>query len=325
MKIFIQEIRKLLESKLKSLNFTAKEAHLIADEFVTGELKGKRSHGVFGFIRAFRNLKKEKRRSFRVTKNRPAYAYINGNNDVGQLVAQYAIDLAITKAKKMGIAMVGGGNIHAFLRPGTWAEQAAKKGMVALCFNYGGQPLMAPTGAREAILSTNPIGLGIPNKPFPLVIDMAVSKKAFYYVRMARALGTRINKEWGIDKFGKPTADPNKLVAVVPFGGYKGYALGLAFEILTGPLVRSAVGLSRKNDGRRGFLFIVIDPLAFTSRKEFTQDVKKLIKDVKTAKRVKGVKEIMIPGEHAYYNEQATLRHGYVDIDPRILKEIKAL
>lgn len=195
--------------------------------------------------------------------------------------------------------------------------------MIGLCFNYGGGPLLAPTGAREAILSTNPIGIGIPHKPYPIVIDMATSTRAFYYVRLAKALGKKISKEWGIDKFGRPTTDPEKLVAVLPFGGYKGYILALALEILTGPLVRTKVGKSTKLV--RGFLFIVINPLVFTSGSEFNKDVNKLIKDVKNARKIKGVKEIMIPGEHAYYNEQKNLKRGYLDIDKSIIETIYKL
>jgi len=323
MRIQIEKVENLLKKKLKKIGFTAQEAKAITFEYILGELKGKSSHGVFGFIRAYKRLKQQKRGHFKILKDKPAYAFIQGNRDVGQIVAYHAINLAIKKARKTGIAMVGGDNIHAFLRPGTWAEVAARKEMIGLCFNYGGGPLMAPTGAREAILSTNPIGIGIPNKEYPFVIDMAVSSRAFYHIRMAKTLGTKIRKDWGIDKKGNPTTDPNKLIAVLPFGGYKGYILGLALEILTGPLVRTKVGKSTK--GVRGFLFIVINPCLFSSKKDFERDVKKLIKDVKGAKRIKGVKEIRIPGEVAYRNEKKKISSGYMEIDKSIIESIEKL
>ncbi|MDP3964503.1 MAG: Ldh family oxidoreductase [bacterium] len=323
MKIRIFEIRTLLESKLKKLGFTASESKIIADEYIQGELKGKSSHGIFTFIRVYEKIKRRQRGRYKIIINKAAYAYIEGNKDIGQIVADKAIRLAISKAKKRGVAMVGGGNIQAFLRPATWAEIAARENMVALCFNFGGGPLMAPTGAREAILSTNPIGIGIPYKPYPFVIDMATSNRAFYNVRLARKLNTTIPKDWGIDRWGKPTADPNKLVAVLPFGGYKGYALALALEILTGPLVKTRVG--RRSDAMRGFLFIVIDPKVFTTRKEFDRDIRALIRDVKTAKKIKGVKNILIPGERAFQTEQERLKSGFFDLDERVINEIRVL
>jgi LDH2 family malate/lactate/ureidoglycolate dehydrogenase len=322
-KVTIKEIRKILEQKLHDLHFHEREARIIADEYVASEVKGKIDHGIFGFIDDYKKIKLYPRRHFAVVKNRPAYAYITGNDDVGQLIGDYAINLAIQKAKRMGIAMVGGNNMKAFLRPGTWAEAAAKKQMIGLCFIYGGGPLVAPTGAREAILSTNPIGIGIPYQPMPIVIDFAVSRRAFYHVRMARALGNKIPADWGIDATGKPTTDPNKLIAVLPFGGYKGYALGLALEILTGPLVRAKVGTT--TDKKRGFLFVVIDPQAFTTMKEFNRDVKILIRQIKTAKKAKGIREIFIPGEKSFRIERQNKKKGFLDIDERIIKEIKAL
>ncbi len=329
MKVKINEIRKLLELKLKDRGFTSKESRVIAHEFLLGELKGKTSHGIFSFIRGARGSRVYSRVSgvtrgyFKVTSDRPSYAYIEGNKDAGQLVADYAIKLAIKKARKTGIAMVGAGNIHAFLRPGTWAEIAARKGMIGLCFNYGGGPLIAPTGAREPLISTNPIGIGIPYKPFPFVIDMATSVRAYYHVKMARALGKKIGRGIGIDKMGQPTTDPNKLIALLPFGGYKGYALSLALEMLTGPLVRTKVGKRTKR--LRGFLFIVINPTAFTTRKEFDRDVRQLVRELKALKRTKGTKEIFIPGEQAYRNEQKNLKRGYLEIDEKIMESIEAL
>ncbi len=333
MKITIRETAKLLEAKLKRIGYSSKEARIIASEYVDGEIKGKQSHGVFGFIRAFGKIQANKdkleafgsakRGEFKVKINKPAYAYIEGNQDKGQIVADYAIKLAVKKAKKSGIAMVGGGNIQSFLKPGTWAESAAKQQMIGLCFNYGGSPLMAPTGSRQPVLSTNPIGIGIPYKPFPIVIDMATSVRAFYHIRMAKALGKKIEKGWAIDRWGSLTRDPEKVAAVLPFGDYKGYALSLALEILTGPLVKTRVGSRTRK--LRGFLFIVINPYVFTSQKEFQSDVKKLIKEIKSAKRIKGIQEIIIPGERAYEHEKRIRRRGCLEIDNSIINKIKSL
>lgn len=323
MKIKINELRKLLVDKLKSLTISQREAVLIAEDFIGGDLKGKLDHGIFAFAGSVKKSRNKKRGKYKLLKNKPSYAYIKGNNDLGFLAADYAIKLGIAKAKKTGVAVIGAGNTQSFLRPGTWAELAANKGLIAICSNYGGGPLMAPTGARESVLSTNPLAIGIPYKKFPIVLDMAMSKRAFWHVRMARQLNKKIDKSWGIDKNGRPTADPNKLVAVLPFGGYKGYGLGLALEILTGPLVRTKVGKSTRE--LRGFLFILIDPKAFTKISEFKKDVEKLVRDIKNAKKLKGVKEVFIPGERAYRIEQKNLKRGYLEVDKKIIDEIKKL
>lgn len=323
MRIQIKEVEKLLKNKLRTIGFTAEESKAIVFEYISGELKGKRSHGVFGFINAYQRLKQTKRGHYKIVKDTPTYAFIEGNQDIGQIVAYKAIELAIKKAKKTGIAMVGGNNIHSFLRPGTWAEVAARKGMIGLCFNYGGGPLIAPTGSREAVLSTNPIGIGIPYKEYPFVIDMAVSERAYNQIKLAKALGKKIPTGWAIDKKGNSTTDPDAVEAVLPFGGYKGYILALALEILTGPFVKTKVGKSTKKF--RGLLFIAIDPYVFTTKSDFNRDMNKLIKDVDQAKKIKGVKDIRIPGEIAAKNEMKKIESGYMDVDQSIIDAIKKL
>lgn len=321
MEISITDLRGLMVRKLRELRFTQAEARIIADEYLAGELKGKRTHSVLKFMQMYRRMAKTPPGKFRVTKNAGSYAYIDGRGCVGQLAAHRAITLAVAKAKKAGIAMVGGGNVLAFLRPGTWAEYVAKKGMIALCFNYGGGPLIAPTGSSEAVLSTNPIGIGIPYSPDPIVIDMATSERAYSYVDLAKALGLKLHGRWAIDKSGKVTNDPAAVASVLPFGGYKGYALTLALEILTGPLVRNDVG--KRTKLRRGFLFIVIDPLAFTTRVRFNREVRQLLREVKRAKRLPEVASIALPGEHSFAIERRNLRRGSITVDARILEELR--
>jgi LDH2 family malate/lactate/ureidoglycolate dehydrogenase len=134
-------------------------------------------------------------------------------------------------------------NIKRFATPGTVARRATEKGMIALVFQYGGQAFMAPYGAAEAVISTNPIGIGIPTDEAPLILDMATSERAFYFIALAKALGERIPDTWGIDGSGQPVTDPSQVTAVLPFGGYKGYALAVMLEIMTGPFLGVDVGL----------------------------------------------------------------------------------
>ncbi len=296
----------------------------IAQYYISGELKGKLTHGIFSFIRLYERLKEKKRGHFKVLIDKPASAYIAGNGDAGQLVADFAIKLAMKKAKRVGVAAVGAGNITAFLRPGYWAEYAARHGMVSLCFNYGGGALVAPPGGREPVISTNPIGIGIPHKPFPFIIDMAISERAYTNIDFAKKLGIKIPAGWAIDQRGRTTRDPWKVAAVLPFGGYKGFALGLALELMTGPLMRTAVGRDERGKPR-GFLFIVINPSTFTTRARFTREVAETLRFVKAAKRLPGITEIVIPGERSFRIEQQNLRRGWFDIDRRIIETIKSL
>ena len=56
----------------------------------------------------------------------------------------------------------------------------------------------------------------------------------------AKKLGTKIPTTWALTKDGEVTDDPNKAVLLQPFGGYKGYAISVVVEALTGALAGSA-------------------------------------------------------------------------------------
>ena len=71
---------------------------------------------------------------------------------------------------------------------------------------------------------------------------MATSQVAVNKIFNARDEGRTIPEGWGVDAEGRTTTDPGQVYAGVPLGGYKGYALALVVEVLSGVLSGSGVG-----------------------------------------------------------------------------------
>ena len=80
--------------------------------------------------------------------------------------------------------------------------------------------------------------------------------------------GQQIPLGWALDADGQPTTDPvagNKGV-LLPFGGHKGYGIGILVDLLTGALSGSTVGLNVQQSnpdpevGGQAFFFLAIDP-----------------------------------------------------------------
>src|SRR5439155_9557445 len=100
---------------------------------------------------------------------------------------------------------------------------------------------MAPWGGREPRLSTNPFAIGF---PYPdgdhVVIDISTTQAARGKVLVAAAKGEAIPETWAFDARGIPTTDPTQALpphgTLAPLGGHKGYALGIAVELLCGGL-----------------------------------------------------------------------------------------
>ncbi len=323
MKVPIHEIRDLCKRILLWKGLTEEEATIIADDYLDAEMRGKPSHGLRGFSVVVEDCKS--RGKAKIDFEREPVVLFEGNGDIGHLVAYEAISWAENCCRDHGVAIVGMRNIKRFATPGTVARRATEKGMIALVFEYGGQAFMAPYGAAEPVISTNPVGIGIPTDDAPIILDMASSERAFYFISLAKALGQEIPGTWGIDSEGRPVSDPSKVAAVLPFGGYKGYALAFMLEVITGPFLGVDVGL-KGSLSKRGALCLFFSPSLFgVSTEEFHARVNTFIHNIKSARLAEGHKEIFIPGEQGENRRRECIREGSIEMDEETYNQLQTL
>lgn len=328
MKIKIEEARQLCEDILIKHGISKNNAKIIVDEYVEGELQGKLSHGLIAFPALIERLSVTKEK-FEIEKETSSVVFINGKNDFGQIVGRKVVDIICKKAKKEGIGLAAISNILPFLRPGTFAKMIADRNMIGIVVNNGGREMMIAEGGIDPVLATNPIGVGIPAREEPIVFDMATSKHAWGEIKVAKILGQFLHEETFLDKDGNYTTDPDEAYSVVPMGGYKGYALGLLFEILTGSLVSMPMGIRNKTGdyrtSQRGAVFIAINPESFTNLEEFKRKNSELIKQIKSSRKAKDINEILIPGESSRRKRGENLKKGYIEVNENVIESIKKL
>lgn len=331
MKIKINEIRKICEKILIRNGVKVKATKIIVDDYIEGELLNKTSHGLFAFVNGiYKNNEissNADQSKIKIEKNFDVLALINGHKQSGQLVAELARKLVIKKAKKYGIAMVATYKSKSFLRPGSQAEYIARNNLIGLVFHNGGNPSVAPYGGIYPILATNPIGYAIPTSKYPIVLDMATSEHAWGEVRIAKKMGTNLPLNAFINKSGEITINPNEAFSALPFGGYKGFGLGIMAEIFSGSLVGNGVGFNKISDKKtgkkyRGAVFIAINPGKIVNFTKFKKENTQLIKELKNSRKRPGVKEIFIPGEKAYKNKAKCLKRGWFEVDKKIIEQI---
>jgi len=325
MRITIAEIKKICFTVFKKYGVSKKDGELIFAEYLDAELSGITCHGFSAFTKFGVKMLSDRQGKPIIKKNKPAFTLIDGKGNLGQIVCHDAVNLAIKKAKKQGVALLGIYNMHSYLMPGTYAKQAAQQNMIAIVTNYGGSPRIAPYGSIDPKLGVNPLAIGIPANDQPIVLDMATAQIAMGKVRLAKTLGKLLSAGIAIDKNGKPTKRPEEAMAgaMLPFGGYKGSGLAICLELMTKTLFN--LSTSNKQKDHRGFLFIIINPALFGSVKEFKKRVTKLGQEIKKSRKDKGVKEIFLPGEQSQRLRQINLKNKYLEIDERIIKEIKSL
>src|SRR5690606_1397669 len=163
-------------------------------------------------------------------------------------LAYRAMQRCVEKAQEIGFCMATVRHSNHFGIAGYYAMMALEAGLCGIAMTNA-TPLVVPTFAREAYLSTAPIAAAIPaGKERPIVLDMATSTVAWGKIGIARRAEEPIPEGGAVDADGQPTTDPFQAVALTPLGAtrelgsQKGYGLALLIEVLCGQLAGAAWG-----------------------------------------------------------------------------------
>lgn len=306
---------------LTALKVPPEEADTVADNLVKANLKGIDSHGVFRlreYVRKVENGTIIPGATIKVVRETASTMLLDGGSGFGQVVGVKAMTIAIKKAREEGIGVVSVRNSNHFGIAAYYTLLAAEQDMIGIVM-CNGTSLVAPWGGRTPILGTNPISFAVPaGGAKPIVLDMATSASARAKILLAKEIGEGIPEGWAVDEAGRPTTDPDAALrgAQLPFGGYKGYGLALMIDILSGALSGSACGRDVKSllqldePSNLGQLYIAINIDAFVPRESFKEKVDKLIKDIKSCQPAAGFKEVLIPGELEFREEEKRFKHG---------------
>ena len=150
-------------------------------------------------------------------------------------------------------------------------------------------------------------------------------------IRVAAREGTEIPEGVALDKFGKPTTDPKKALEGVqlPIAGFRGSGLAWMVDILSGVLTGSNHAGRVKDpfddfSGPQniGHLFITFKTNLFV--KNYNSRIKDNIKTIKKLPKIKGVKNIMYPGENKFKRFKMNSKKD-IKISETIKKDLKIL
>jgi len=251
-----------------------------------------------------------------VVVDRPSVKLIDGKGKSACLIGMKMVDLVSEMAKKQGIGMVGlyNSTYHNILE--TYTRKIAEKNLIGIVTVNGGPASVVPYGGSQPIFGTNPISYAFPSEDLPVVFDGATAEFAYGSIRLARENGQKLKDQTYLDKDGKFTTDPNQAIALIPFGGgYKGYAINLMIDIMTGIMVRAKSGLKVKTESDLGGLFVAIDPSIFVSIEDFKKEVSELIQDTEEVKPLTGFTKVSIPGFKAGNAKKKMMKEGIIEIN----------
>lgn len=298
------------------------DAKIVADVLIASDKRGIDSHGIARCKMYYDRIKKKQQlptTKLTIERETPGTAVINANNGMGHVAGYKAMELAIKKAKEVGIGMVVVGHSNHFGIAGYYPLMAIEKGMIGMC-GTNARPSIAPTWGVEPKLGTNPFTIGIPSDwDFPWVADHATSIIQRGKVETAARLNKPLAAGMVIDVNGKARTDAdgilldlNKdLCALTPLGGigeetagYKGYNYATFVEILSSCLqqtsfLKACLGIK---DGKAvpfdlGHFFIAVNIEAFCDLATFKKSVGDLLRELANSKRQPGADHIYVAGE----------------------------
>jgi LDH2 family malate/lactate/ureidoglycolate dehydrogenase len=320
MTLSVDEARELARSALARLGFDQEEAAIVADHVVDAALCGYEYSGLPKILNVAEHVRmREPRRPIVTLHETPVSARLNGGNTNGMLAMVRATDIAIAKAREHGFAIVGINNIWMSGRSAYYVERIAREGLIGL-HTVSSRPQVAPPGAASAAIGTNPIAFGFPSEREPLVIDLGTAAFMFTDLMFRERRGEPLPEGVAIDAEGRPTRDPAlaRLGAVLPFGGHKGFALGLAMAAL------GVAAGSGDDPDLSGYLVMAIEPDLLVPIDEYRRELAAMVERIKATPRQPGVAEIRIPSERAFRERAQRLRDGIV-IDRTVYDALQAL
>ena len=206
----------------------AEQAALAAKVLLSADLRGVDSHGVArlsGYVRLWEVKRVNATPNIRIIHETPSTAVVDGDSGLGLVVAPFAMQVAIDKAKNVGTGWVSVQNSNHFGIAGYHSMMALQHDMIGLSMTNA-SPLVAPTFSVERLLGTNPICVAIPagNEP-PFVADLATTTAANGKLEILQRKNQEAPEGWIQDKDGRISTNPHELKAggaLLPLGGKSG-------------------------------------------------------------------------------------------------------
>ena len=335
----------------KKVGVPEADARICADVLMESDRRGIESHGVNRFkpiyIDRINAGIQNPVTEVEVLKETYTTAVIDAHDGMGMVASHKAMEMAIEKAKKYGMAMVTIRNSTHYGIAGYWAMMAAKENMIGIT-GTNARPSIAPTFGVENMLGTNPITFAFPtDEEFPFVLDCATSitqrGKIEYFARN----GKDTPEGMVIGNDGSAMTDSDQILvdltqgkaALAPLGGigedlagYKGYGYATVVEVMSAALqagnyLKMLNGIGENGEKlpyHLGHFFIVIDTEAFMGAETFKKICGDILRALRNSKKAPGQDRIYTAGEKEYLVWLERKDKG-VPINEGVQKEFMAL
>jgi L-2-hydroxycarboxylate dehydrogenase (NAD+) len=324
----------------KKIGCSDAHAGIASKVLLSADLRGVDSHGIArlsGYIRLWENNRVNANPFINIIHETPSTAVVDGDGGLGLVVAPFAMQVAIEKAKLAGTGWVSVQNSNHFGIAAVHAMMALEYDMIGIAMTNA-SPTVAPTFSIDRMLGTNPVCVVAPAGKEPaFVADLATTTAANGKLEILQRKNSDAPAGWVQDKYGNPSHDAHELKkggALLPLGSdadhgsHKGYALGAIVDIFSGilsganyapwvPPFPAYLPLPEKQPGKGiGHFFGAMRIDAFRPAEEFKQHMDDWIKGFRSAKTIEGQEKVLIPGDPEREMETERMKNGITLLEP---------
>jgi LDH2 family malate/lactate/ureidoglycolate dehydrogenase len=311
-------------------------------------LRGIDSHGVArlsGYVRLWEAGRINATPNLSIVHETPSTAVVDGDAGLGLVVAPFAMQIAIDKAKQVGTGWVSVKNSNHFGIAGYHAMMALEHDMIGMAMTNA-SALVAPTFSRERMLGTNPIAMSVPAGSEPAFLaDFATTTASNGKLEILQRKGHSAPEGWVQDALGNSSADSAILKnggAMLPLGSdrehgsHKGFMLGSMVDILSGVLSGANFGpwvppfpayvpMPENQPGQGlGHFFGAMRVDAFEPASAFKARMDQWIRRFREAAPVQAGQSVIIPGDPERAAEKDRRENGIPLTEP-VLADLKQL
>ncbi len=295
------------------------KAALVAESVVASNLRGVDSHGIQlvpFYMEKLLAGEIDAAADGRVVSESGACLVFDGQNAIGQWVAQTCCGHAVRLAREHGLGMVVARESNHFGAAAWWAGKMRAAGQIGIVM-CNASAIVPPWQGMEGRTGTNPICVAVPG---PWLLDMATTT-----VAAGKIFKAMINNQpeipagWAFDRHGVPTtctAEAYNGGMLMPLGGYKGSGLAMLVEILCAVVGGGAMATDVGGIRTRGRamhtsqMYMAIDVARFMPAEQFTARVEALVGIIKATPPAPGYDEVLVAGDPEWRTEAERLKNG---------------
>ncbi len=329
-----QQLADFTKSVFLKIGCSAEHADTATNALLSADLRGIDSHGVArlsGYVRLWEAKRVNATPDIKVIHETPSTAVVDGDSGLGLVIAPFAMQIAIEKAKQVGTGWVSVQNSNHFGIAAHHAMMALENDMIGIAMTNA-SPLVAPTFSIDKMLGTNPICVAAPagNEP-AFVADLATTTAANGKLEILQRKNLQTPNGWVQDKDGNASNDPHALKtggALLPLGGdkehgsHKGYALGAVVDIFSAllsganyapwvPPFPAYVPMPAQQPGKGiGHFLGAMRIDAFRPAADFKKSMDHWIQGFRNAKTIAGEEKVLVPGDPEREFEKERMKVG---------------